>query len=96
MRKRQPKRWICVDQVKLAIGKYLREYEKFKGREVLITMGRYKGRVAIIKGILVDNNDGLRFCCYVLQKNGEILNTDAESRWYRPVSHFELLPEHEL
>lgn len=91
-------RRINVDQVKLSNECYLQEYSKFMGRHVQIKVGKYKDRIAVIKGMLLDNERGMTFCCYVLRRDlSDVLNSDSESRWYRPVDHFCLLdPEPSL
>ena len=59
------------------------------GRKVRVLEGPYEGRQAIIDGVMALDGEFL-FLCMVLRKNGTgKLNTDGESRYYRPVREFE-------
>ncbi len=62
------------------------------GRTVRLTVGRYKGRLGRIGGVTTDR-DRLTYLVLVLRADGsgEILNTDGESRTYRPLSQFEVV-----
>lgn len=60
------------------------------GKIVTLKTGKYKGRKARIEGCIPCHKHGFVFCCYVLRKDGSILNTDGQSRQYRPRVEFEL------
>lgn len=67
--------------------------EMMQGRRVKLKVGRYKDREGVIKGVSTSSRHGLCYCIYVYRKGTtEILNSDGESRQYRPWSEFELLP----
>lgn len=64
----------------------------FKGLHVTINKGRYIGRAGVIYNCIPSAQHGLIFLVYVYRKTGgEFLNTDGESRSYRPLSDFTLV-----
>lgn len=71
--------------------------EHYEGAVVTLLKGRYKGRCAVINGIMPDSRHGFIFCCYVIYKCSEIkvvltskdyLNLAGQTRQYRPSSEF--------
>lgn len=65
---------------------------EYDGKLVLLNTGKYKDRVARIDGCIPDGKYGLLFCCMVLRKNSsEVLNSDGETRQYRPQEEFRFL-----
>lgn len=65
------------------------------GRMVTVLVGKYAGRKAKITGVTVDLEKGeWLFCCMVLRANGSgYLNSDAQSRAYRPTWEFHKVEE---
>ena len=54
--------------------------------------GKYAGRECSIEGVIPDAEEGFLYLCYVQRADGRgALNTDGESRAYRPAREFELL-----
>lgn len=79
---------------KKKVDEILHKYERLRGKTVTLTRGKYKGRKAVIEGFSVDNTHGITFLCMVLRAVptggcGAYLNSDGESRAYRPAHHFE-------
>ena len=84
------------DALKLSseFRKRIEELYPYKGRIVVLNTGKYKGREAVIDGILPDCYEGVLFLCMVLRKDrSEMLNSDAESRSYRHQYEFTLKGE---
>ena len=55
--------------------------------------GKYAGRTARITDITLDNEHGFLFLCMVQRKSENVaLNSDGESRSYRPIDHIILFP----
>lgn len=73
-----------------AAERHLREVQ---GRMVRLKKGKYEGRLGRLEGICLDENQGLLFCIYVVRVDdpGVVLNTDGESRMYRPRDEFEFM-----
>lgn len=58
---------------------------------VKILVGKYKGRQALLQGC-IHTHKGFLFLCMVERADGSgPLNSDPESRSYRPESEFEVL-----
>lgn len=76
-------------QIKEIVDRYR---ELTRGKLVRLTRGRYKGRIARIDGAAADGAEVL-FLCMVLRADGsgETLNTDGETRTYRPIKEFEFV-----
>lgn len=63
--------------------------DEYMGVLVKLTRGKYQGRTAKIKGIIADDSRIL-FLCMVLRADGKgVLNSDGETRTYRPREEFE-------
>lgn len=67
--------------------------ERNNGRRVRILVGKYADREAVIDGAIPDTiRKEWLFCCMVQRADGTgPLNSDTESRAYRPVDEFEAL-----
>lgn len=65
-----------------------------KGKEVTMTAGRYKGRHAIIDGVILSDRCEWLFCCWILRADGSgLLDTGGDSRSYHAESDFALKKE---
>lgn len=60
------------------------------GRLVTILVGKYEGRKAKITGVSTDLEKGeWLFCCKVIRADGTgYLNSDPQSRMFRPTTEF--------
>lgn len=68
-----------------------------KGREVVITVGKYAGRLGRIDGVVSSRENGLVYLVMVYRQDSrEVLNSDGESRSYRPLDQFRDPTEEEL
>ena len=66
-----------------------RENIMWHGTKVKLLTGKYEGREALIEGVIPDEKHGLLFLCMVQRADDKgSLNTDTESRLYRPISEF--------
>jgi hypothetical protein len=75
------------------IGKTIADYQReYLGKVVRLKTSKYKGREAVIDGV-VYNGGKFGFGCMVLRSDGSRipLNSDGDSRAYRPRSHFEFV-----
>lgn len=64
----------------------------YLGAEVQVMSGRYRGRAGIIDGVIVDRDGEMKFLVMVLRAGStEFLNSDGESRTYRPLGDFIVL-----
>ncbi len=65
-------------------------YVECKNRIVTLKVGKYKGYKAVLDHITYERGDkGPQILCYVLgKKTGVPLNSDGETRSYRPFDHF--------
>lgn len=81
-------------QAELVIEGILESYrKKYSGMTVRMKKGKYKGRNAVISGVISDDYRGrLAFLCMVQRVDGQgALNSDGESRSYLPSDWFELI-----
>lgn len=80
-----------LDQETLALTKWLTD--KYRNRYVTITRGWRKGekgaRAIITNGIFY--NGSFLFLCMAVNKKDEIINGDAWTREYRPISDIEFV-----
>lgn len=73
--------------------------EKVRGTQVRLLVGKYAGREAVITEVAFDpfrrSERAWTYCCMVARHDGSDrhLNTDGESRSYRPPSEFEIIGE---
>lgn len=79
-----------LTQLEQQVQEILSEYrEKFVGKLVRLKSGKYTNRIARIDGVIFWNNE-LQFLCMVLRADGNgVLNTEADTRRYRPREDFE-------
>ncbi len=63
---------------------------RWADRLVTITHGKYEGYKGVVKGVDLEAADGRWiFLVYVISKDGtRMLNSDTETRMYRPLWHF--------
>lgn len=60
-------------------------------KKVILLTGKYKDRVGKVTAVIPSVSHGLVWLVMVYAKEGETyLNSDAESRQYRPISHFDV------
>ena len=69
--------------------------KRWQNRLVTLTVGKYKGYDGVVTDVTLDANDGRwLFLVMVIRKDGtDTLNSDAETRTYRPLWHFEVQAE---
>lgn len=73
-----------------------RERQSKKYRKVILLAGKYKGREGVCKDITISetlhHGIALHYCIYVLRADArsthDVLNTDGESRSFRPQEEF--------
>ena len=75
----------------------VRHQDEVRGTPVRILVGKYAGREAVITEVHFDPfrkpERAWTYCCYVQRNDGsgKHLNSDGESRCYRPTNEFEII-----